>query len=71
MNELFELYLRYNGPLPKEERYHFSPISWNLLMRQYLRSVRLGRHQARHEADFDRLAALRPVIHQIHRALIS
>lgn len=71
MNELFELYLRYNGPLPKEERYHFSPVSWNLLIRQYLRSVRLGRHRAREDKDFQKLDELRPVIHQIHRALIS
>lgn len=71
MKELFELYLRYDGPPPKEERYHFSPVSWNLLMRQYLRSVRLGRHQARDDKALAKLDELRPVIHQIHRALIS
>lgn len=71
MNDLFDLYLRYDGPLPKEERYTTSPVSLELLMRQYLRATRLGRHQARIDDDFARLEALRPTVHQIHAALNS
>ena len=61
MNDLWDLYLRYDGPVPREKTAVTSPVCWEMMMRSHLRNVRIRRH----ENDFSKLAELTARIKEI------
>lgn len=67
MENLWDLYLRYDGPLPRDRAYTTSPVCWEMMMRAHLRTIRLKRHQN----EWTELPELTNRIKQIHVHLHS
>ncbi|MCB9996629.1 MAG: hypothetical protein H6869_09360 [Rhodospirillales bacterium] len=62
MENLVELYARYDGPPPRSLPYTTSPACWEMMLCRTLRAIRLQRHHA----AWDALPALCAQARQIH-----
>ncbi len=62
MEKLWDLYLRYDGPLPRHQTHMSSPVCWEMMMRAHLRAIRIKRHSG----ALDGLEELTERIGQIH-----
>jgi hypothetical protein len=61
MNEITErynLYLQYDGAIPRHQTHTGCRVGHGLMLRQVLRNVRMRRHLARTKAEFAGLAEL-------------
>ena len=61
MKDLWDLYLRYDGPVPRALTHTTSPVCWELLLRGHLRAIRLKRHNE----EWDDLPELTERVRQI------
>ena len=50
MKDLYDLYIRYDGPLPRDLVHTRSAVSWEMMMRAHLRAIRLCRPQNKWDA---------------------
>ncbi len=63
--KLYDLYMRYNGPPPRQVPHTTSPACWEMLISGYLRAIRLNRHHN----NWDALPDLTVQVAYIHAQL--